>query len=1147
MSTADIQLSVVFGGQYSFEKLQSDYEQTDTLARDYIKNKPDLVNFEAETITAETVIFDENPTGVIGARKLQYSPDEKTLEFGLADGGKLQIGKEMFEEYTNIDTVALTNGMIVSTAAIPGNRKGIKRTDFTNLTSIRSIVGMVTVSSIATNQAGRVTTKGIINDLNTNGWAEGSQLWGNPAVLGGWSGNKPAKPQYAVQIGQVVVASATVGSVELNVAKDVKFSDLADVNGSTSAIDNTDTIPKRDADGIIREITVADIKANFKTDTDALYEPLLGFTPENVANKGQANGYASLGADGLVPSNQLPSFVDDVLEFANLAAFPVTGEQGKIYVALDTNKTYRWSGSAYIYITSGAVDSVAGKTGVVTLVKGDVGLGNVDNTSDSNKPVSTLQAAAIATKVGLTGNETVAGIKTFSSSPIVPNPTTSGQALNKGTADGAYVALTGAQNIAGVKTFTDSPIVPTPVNNTDAANKAYVQSVITVGNDTYQENKLVTDARVASLENTLNSANINQETTATVSGVDTIALPKTAANTGMQVQMFGQSAQNLVVNGDFRVDSNSDGLADNWGKRPGSIATIINGKQRITAGTDNRVQLEQVSINIISSHKYYLKFFTSTNYSGSSPISVFSSDTSNNYYSSTQRNGTLTSVFTAIENKSGFFIRIYDLLMTSDIYFELDDIVLINLTATFGAGNEPTKEQCDVLFANYFEGTDNVLGTGRVRSVGKNLFDKNDVTFNKFIRSSDGTIQDSTIANLSNYIKVQPSTVYTFSGRTGSVTTAFYDTNKSIISFSAGQNVSITSPANAAFVRFHILHTDMNTAQMERNTVASSYDPFRKSSLYLTTPALRSNGLIKDEIRKGTNGYELVKRVGVGTLGAELITNAADREFTSDTGFWTKGASVTINEGGSGVAKIANTSDSLYRNNFAIAGKWYRLEFTLLTGSVGVGIGCFAIDYFSTGTKILYWKAASNGTLLFQSRSTNTTIDNVSYKELTASEAISATSTFTELGGNVHFTLATPVITPIAHAGLLNSNSNGTAYFEPIIADAGVYSTNLAVQLTDYPISSFESIRKYANGTYTELNTATAVIASGGLSFTHPDLVSGDLVMFTYAYNRESIGRSMTLTHFDSRFVVKDTANANVYRITPTITNGVLTWTLTLV
>jgi DNA-binding beta-propeller fold protein YncE len=75
---------------------------------------------------------------------------------------------------------------------------------------------------------------------------------------------------------------------------------------------------------------------------------------------------------GLVPASQLPSYVDDVLEFANLAAFPASGEAGKIYVALDTNKCYRWSGSTYVEITSGAVDSVNGQNGVVVLDAGDI-------------------------------------------------------------------------------------------------------------------------------------------------------------------------------------------------------------------------------------------------------------------------------------------------------------------------------------------------------------------------------------------------------------------------------------------------------------------------------------------------------------------------------------------------------------------------------------------------------------------------------------------------------------------------------------------------------------------------------------------------------------------------------------------------------
>lgn len=78
----------------------------------------------------------------------------------------------------------------------------------------------------------------------------------------------------------------------------------------------------------------------------------LGFTPENAANKGVAGGYASLDGSGLVPSTQLPSYVDDVLEYADTAAFPATGESGKIYVAVDTSKTYRWSGSTYVEISA---------------------------------------------------------------------------------------------------------------------------------------------------------------------------------------------------------------------------------------------------------------------------------------------------------------------------------------------------------------------------------------------------------------------------------------------------------------------------------------------------------------------------------------------------------------------------------------------------------------------------------------------------------------------------------------------------------------------------------------------------------------------------------------------------------------------------
>ena len=107
----------------------------------------------------------------------------------------------------------------------------------------------------------------------------------------------------------------------------------------------------------------------------------LGYTPENAANKGVANGYASLDGGGLVPSSQLPSYVDDVLEYANLAGFPVTGETGKIYVALDTNKIYRWSGATYIEV-SPTVGTIWG--GITGTLSNQTDLQNALNAKQNN-------------------------------------------------------------------------------------------------------------------------------------------------------------------------------------------------------------------------------------------------------------------------------------------------------------------------------------------------------------------------------------------------------------------------------------------------------------------------------------------------------------------------------------------------------------------------------------------------------------------------------------------------------------------------------------------------------------------------------------------------------------------------------------------
>lgn len=95
----------------------------------------------------------------------------------------------------------------------------------------------------------------------------------------------------------------------------------------------------------------------------------LGYTPLNNNLKGANNGLAELDESGKVPTTQLPSYVDDVLEYSAKENFPTIGETGKIYVDTATNKTYRWGGSAYAEISP----SLALGTTSSTAFRGDYG------------------------------------------------------------------------------------------------------------------------------------------------------------------------------------------------------------------------------------------------------------------------------------------------------------------------------------------------------------------------------------------------------------------------------------------------------------------------------------------------------------------------------------------------------------------------------------------------------------------------------------------------------------------------------------------------------------------------------------------------------------------------------------------------------
>lgn len=193
------------------------------------------------------------------------------------------------------------------------------------------------------------------------------------------------------------------------------------------------------------------------------------------SEKGANNGVAELDANGKVPSSQLPSYVDDVVEgyyydskFYEDSAHTteITGESGKIYVDLSTEKTYRWGGSAYVEISSslvlGETSTTAyrgdrGKTAYDhsqltsgnphNVGKSDVGLGNVDNTSDATKKTNFTGSIASGNTGFVTGGDVytaISGMTVKTATDTIGTSATTATVSFSGTFINAYATIGGS-------------------------------------------------------------------------------------------------------------------------------------------------------------------------------------------------------------------------------------------------------------------------------------------------------------------------------------------------------------------------------------------------------------------------------------------------------------------------------------------------------------------------------------------------------------------------------------------------------------------------------------------------------------------------------------------------------------------------------
>lgn len=253
--------------------------------------------------------------------------------------------------------------------------------------------------------------------------------------------------------------------VELNTTIPGQIEDLkeADSNINNRIDDLDDKIDKEIAD---REAEIDRIENKFDGVTDKLEDALQKEIEDRkagdttitnslnafISTKGQPSGLAELDSTGKVPAAQLPSYVDDVLEFSTKAQFPQTGETGKIYVAKDTNLTYRWTGTQYLEISQ----SLALGETPSTAYSGDKGKANRDALNSMPTKITSYLTPTTSTGELVKINYKYAAKDDLNYGPLqddnidIPSATTTNagamSAIDKGRLDSLYNEFGSIQN-----------------------------------------------------------------------------------------------------------------------------------------------------------------------------------------------------------------------------------------------------------------------------------------------------------------------------------------------------------------------------------------------------------------------------------------------------------------------------------------------------------------------------------------------------------------------------------------------------------------------------------------------------------------------------------------------------------------------------
>ena len=301
----------------------------------------EIITDETTELTLDLIQFNLGYTGSTPEGSLSWDDDHKTLNIGLDSGSNLSVGQESLIRVVNKLGFDVNNGTLVYINGAQGNRPTIDVADYSDEEEADYVIGMVTTEpSIGDNDTGYVCIRGLVHNVDTLGYTEGTKLF--LGASGSYTDTEPVSPLHRTRIGYVITESATEGVILVSIKTGTDIDELHNViisgtpsNRSVLQYDTSDNLWKN-KDSLTASYLAADDLSN---------------TSQKVITTGPTAGgrlYAEINTDNqFITDSTLISAISNESNWTNgiYGSTSIGAVEGQMYI--NSNYLYIYDNSQF--------------------------------------------------------------------------------------------------------------------------------------------------------------------------------------------------------------------------------------------------------------------------------------------------------------------------------------------------------------------------------------------------------------------------------------------------------------------------------------------------------------------------------------------------------------------------------------------------------------------------------------------------------------------------------------------------------------------------------------------------------------------------------------------------------------------------------